>query len=385
MKTTIFIMTMLVFLLVGQLGLHSETIALPPENFNEEDAGTQENPYQIGSLANLRWLSETPEVWGDREQKFYFLQTEDIDATETMYWNDGEGFRPIAYIVHFLSDGYVVDGTNQPFFGDYDGGNHKIINLFINPKKESDVQKTVGLFSLLDGANISNIQLEDIQIYSGHEIGAIAGRAQFNSNIKNSSASGRIVGDDTTMKLGGLVGQLYRSNMDSCSSTITIEGDENNPLFGYTGGLIGVLSGSLTNSYFRGNIKRHEVFSGGLVGMIGQSDVQNCYVATKEMLPQSSLPMNVGPDNQVLLRFGSISVGGINPNIKNVFFDRQSTGIRYGFDTPKIKRFWERGTRGFRTWKMKRATTFTRRGWDFQNVWAIDPNVNDGYPYLISN
>jgi hypothetical protein len=32
---------------------------------------------------------------------------------------------------------------------------------------------------------------------------------------------------------------------------------------------------------------------------------------------------------------------------------------------------------------MKTQGTFT--GWDFVNIWKIDPNANDGYPYLRNN
>ena len=56
------------FLMIGVMfiaSLHSQTVAAPPPNFDEPNVGTQENPFHIASLANLRWLSETPEYWGE--------------------------------------------------------------------------------------------------------------------------------------------------------------------------------------------------------------------------------------------------------------------------------------------------------------------------------
>ena len=111
--------------------LSGETIAAPPSNFNEENAGTEENPYLISNLANLRWLSETSDVWGKAiygssngeiyiEEKYHFLQTSDIDASKTINRNDGLGFKGI---------GGIRYGTmlQRSFVGVYDGNNHIII------------------------------------------------------------------------------------------------------------------------------------------------------------------------------------------------------------------------------------------------------------------
>jgi hypothetical protein len=32
---------------------------------------------------------------------------------------------------------------------------------------------------------------------------------------------------------------------------------------------------------------------------------------------------------------------------------------------------------------MKTQESFS--GWNFSSIWAINPNINDGYPYLINN
>lgn len=34
------------------------------------------------------------------------------------------------------------------------------------------------------------------------------------------------------------------------------------------------------------------------------------------------------------------------------------------------------------TAEMKNQTTFTDVGWDFEQIWDIDENINDGYPHL---
>ena len=51
--------------------------------------GTLENPYKIQTLANLYWLSQTPAHWDK-----HFVQTANIDASETSTWNSGAGWSP---------------------------------------------------------------------------------------------------------------------------------------------------------------------------------------------------------------------------------------------------------------------------------------------------
>ena len=77
------------WIIASALGLcaaaHAETTASTPLG-----SGSSSDPYQIASLANLRWLSETSSAWAST-----FVQTKDIDASETKGWNDSLGFSPI--------------------------------------------------------------------------------------------------------------------------------------------------------------------------------------------------------------------------------------------------------------------------------------------------
>jgi len=72
-------------------------------------AGTELDPFLIANIANLRYLSENPSIWGEIEvdwdeeeyelvEQVFFKQTADIDASETANWNDGEGFSPIGRV-----------------------------------------------------------------------------------------------------------------------------------------------------------------------------------------------------------------------------------------------------------------------------------------------
>ncbi|MFW5978867.1 MAG: hypothetical protein ACOCQ8_02025, partial [Bacteroidia bacterium] len=52
--------------------------------------GTESAPYQIENLENLYWLSQNSSFWDA-----HYIQTADIDASETENWYSGEGFPPI--------------------------------------------------------------------------------------------------------------------------------------------------------------------------------------------------------------------------------------------------------------------------------------------------
>ena len=71
--------------------------------------GTTANPYQIGTLGHLRWLSITPSVWNAE-----FLQVADINASTTKEWEGGAGFTPIGE-------------SGSQFTGVFNGGVHILI------------------------------------------------------------------------------------------------------------------------------------------------------------------------------------------------------------------------------------------------------------------
>ncbi|MBE0639161.1 MAG: hypothetical protein IH598_11630, partial [Bacteroidales bacterium] len=102
---------------------------IPPEG-----TGTQEDPYLIASLENLYWLSVETNAGNTFSGKF-FLQTADIDATETETWFNGLGWEPIGSEIN-------------PFSGAYDGNNFTIESLYIKREYES----YLGLFGYLNGA-----------------------------------------------------------------------------------------------------------------------------------------------------------------------------------------------------------------------------------------
>ncbi len=268
--------------------------------------GTKLNPYQISSCEELQNIKN--------HLSSYFILKNDIDCKDTIKWNNGSGFEPIA-----------ID-TNKYFNGYFDGKNHKIYNLHIKTSK-----KYIGLFGKVRGY-ISNLKLIDVDINSTNPesmVGALAGYSLYNK-IENITISGNISSKGIT---GGIIGYMlidegdYLSN--SQSNTI-IDIDINNlgnAIFYhrvYVGGLVGSINsnGSRTNQIGSGgNIQKSKSFAkihvkiknskdirlrvGGIVGSLvdGTSggDILNSY---------SQGYIKVVLDN-VKLGYGDSGIGGL--------------------------------------------------------------------------
>ncbi len=126
---------MIILATILLLAMSGQAMAISKCNFS--GGGTEENPYQIETLNDLKSLSESSSCWDKN-----FIQTSDINVTETSGWNSGDGFSPIG-------------NDTTKFTGSYDGGGYTIDNLFINRPSTDNV----GLFGYTDGATIENVGL----------------------------------------------------------------------------------------------------------------------------------------------------------------------------------------------------------------------------------
>lgn len=108
----------------------------------------------------------------------------DIDCSDTINWNGGEGFVPLG------------DETDR-FEGSFDGNNFAITDLYIN--RGSDYQ---GLFGVIeDGATVYDLVLENVNITADDYVGGLAGA--LSGTVTNVHSSGVVTGDE---EVGGLVG-----------------------------------------------------------------------------------------------------------------------------------------------------------------------------------
>ncbi|TVQ01053.1 MAG: hypothetical protein EA359_14765 [Balneolaceae bacterium] len=389
------ILLSLFFFLSAQLSAQTATA---PGNASDPDAGTVTNPYQIANLNNLYWIAATDAVVSspDRAARWaaHYIQTADIDASATSGWFSNEGWSPIG-------------NSTLAFTGTYDGQHNSISNLFINRPSSNEI----GLFGKIDGQStqkvvIQNLSLVNVNITGNREIGALVGLADQFNDIINCHVSGSVKGNNNT---GGLVGWGRRTDFLRCSSSANVEVNTTAVL--YHGGLIGHINTTSTvrESFATGNVSgRGRV--GGLIGAIGwNSLVENSY-ATGSVKSNVANPMIGGLIGEVWnarvrksYSTGEIIMTGITSDYGGLVGNK-TTDNNFGDED----NFWDTQTSGLSvsemgtgktTSEMKNVATFTSTAttgltnpWDFvgnpnddtgsDNIWNIDPAVNDGYPFL---
>lgn len=182
-------------------------------------------PYDIENIHDLQCISEEPEE--------NYQLVEDIDASYTSGWNDGDGFEPI--------------GTDTPFEGELDGSDHVIDSLFIDRDTEDDI----GLISELDGGSIQNIGLNEITVNGNNNVGGLIGHKGAGT-VSRTFVTGSVSGEEN---VGGAIGEAPDTEDDDVEdsySHASVDGSSN------VGGFAGSVAG-------RGNTQWGEIYATGLV------------------------------------------------------------------------------------------------------------------------
>jgi hypothetical protein len=190
-------------------------------------SGTQADPYLIDTLADLQCVDKDTTTLSA-----HYRLANDIDASETNTWNNGDGFDPIG------------DATT-PFSGSFDGFGHHISNLFIDRGSEA----RVGLFGQIETSFfVDNIGLEDVDITGGDYTGGFVGRLGGGGPFVNIYVSGVVSGGLGIAKVGALAGSSF-GEINNVYSDALVNGEYKG------GGLIAdMLGGNLENAYFNGNV-----------------------------------------------------------------------------------------------------------------------------------
>ena len=356
--------------------------------------GSMSNPYQIATLENLYWIAVTPSVWN---LDAYFIQTADIDASETADWCNG-GWLPIG------------NATNRVFSGHYNGNDHVISGLHITSSSET----SFGLFGYVQNAEFSNLGITNVNINVENAIGAgaLLGYAYLNTPIDNCYSTGVVKGYNHT---GGLAGILdnYNNNITriyNSYSSCNVSGVL------HTGGLVGSCWAdvSVINCFYTEGTVNCNYSTGGLIGYAGEAMIRKCY-STGEVIGNSGVGGLVGihtwsaiydsysrctvKNTSTFQSCGglvglvqgnayvtnSYSTGPVQPGMGGLVgsqdADATPTFIYSFWDTQTSGTTTSAGGTGKTTDEMKTQTTFT--DWDFTTIWGMDDIKNDGYPHLL--
>jgi len=233
------VVVVLFALMVGVTGTVAAQSAPDCSTVTYEGEGTDANPYEVGNVDQLQCIK-------DQNLNADYQVVSDIDATETVLWNDGTGFERLG-----------EDGT-PPFTGKFDGGDFNITDLTIDgPFERRNRGDPIGLFGVVgDEGIIENVNLKEVDINASFNVGALVGSNR--GIVRHSSVSGTIEGDVGVGGLAGSNGGIVRQS----SSSGNIQGEG-----GGVGGLVGNNGGMVTESYSTGDVTATDFWSaGGLVG-----------------------------------------------------------------------------------------------------------------------
>ena len=224
-----------------------------------EGIGTPDDPYLISNEEELRIFRDltagTPSDEGNNPNAALCARlTADLDLS-------GEEWEPFS-----PADGYV----SSAYAGTFDGDGHTISGLSINSSESNQ-----GLFGLINGAAIQNLNVEGSVSSTNSYVGGIVGKVQ-SGTIENCSFSGTVTSGHTSGYAGGIAG--YAGN--SASQKAVIENCSNSgDIAGATaGGIVGYAKySSLQNCYNVGSIQGKNR-SGGIAGQLQNNcGAENCY------------------------------------------------------------------------------------------------------------
>lgn len=274
--------------------------------------------YEIDSAEKLAWVAKKVNSGEKTFENETILLTNDIDLS-------GKFWIPIG------------ESKEAPFRGKFDGNKHVVTHLKIGSEVAPYTRWYAGLFGYTKGAQIQDVGLELAQIYSGaSNVGGIAGMIE-GGQVARCYVVGDIRGRN---EVGGLIGTVGNdtATIENCSTMAQVRGGW------FVGGLVGEAEFcTITNCIAGGNIWSNKRFMGGLIGMVDQKiETNGC------RWNQSAIHIMY---NQV---------------VENEF----KQGIGTGADD----------IAGNTADELKLAQTYT--GWDFDTVWAMDSQVNGGFPYL---
>ena len=263
------------------------------------------SPPPIGSISSCEELQAmNDDLGGD-----YYL-TQDIDCSDTVNWNGGLGFDPIGdYYTSF-------DGT-------FNGNYFSINNIYINRATVTDVG--VGLFAHTENAEISNVNLRNVDIIGHWSVGGLIGHMD-GGYVFNSSTTGQLTCDANSG--GGLIGgMLLQSYVFNSYSTVNVMGNQ------FVGGLVGASHGEISDSYSTGIVTGEGSYVGGLIGLNNGSSISDSYstgiVTGGEFFVGGFAGSNRGEIFDSFSSgdvFGNISVGGLVGDNWGEIFDSFSSG-----------------------------------------------------------
>ena len=317
---------------------------------------------------------------------------------------------------------YQGDAITEFFTGTFEGLGHRISRLSVDGRSGGAGQHN-GMFYGVGGGPISNLHLINADIRAGQNAGAgglaglcftevfnveVTGRVSGeagsqvgglcgvadNGSIASAHTSGAVAGTGNSgddRDVGGLVG-LNDATIQNSSSSAKVTGAK-----GWTtGGLVGSNAGAIQTSFATGAIVAgNNGVAGGLVGSSAGQDasVRNSYATGAASGGTGStvgglIGLNNGPVSDsyasgAVASGSGNAVGGLvgddlgGSDLTDTYWDTTTSGQSHGVGN-------DTGYPGVTGLTTEQFLAGLPAGFD-PSVWAQDPAVNGGFPYLLAD
>ncbi len=303
--------------------------------------GTQQSPFLIETPQQLARLAKSYRYGGGKD--LYFKLTKNIDLAGHNWYPIGAGDELGKR--SDVEEGMLPNNLRYPFYGHIDGNNKTISNLRI--QSQGDM---VGFVSLLQGGNIKNLTLKNAEVTGRNYVGAVAGYTYLQGKLYNCTVSG-------TVNAGRWAGSITGYNdvagvITGANASVSVTANKNG------GGITGYNHGSIEQSQFTGMLNCIQQ-PGGLVSD-NYGIIRNCFsIGPAPLAGNLNTESFMGYYGDV---YNSYSAG------TNSYLFGDCFG--YSKNIPET----------VSTEQLMQQSTFP--GWDFVNIWQIDPSKNGGAPSL---
>ncbi|MBR5267017.1 MAG: peptidase A26 [Lachnospiraceae bacterium] len=239
--------------------------------------GTEEKPFQISTKEHLMGLSELTSkgmIIRDGEGTYpgdytgcYFRLTRNIDL-------GGMEWMPIGF---YQNEADFLTGEVYPFVGHFDGNGKTISNFVIY----QTTWENVGLFGLLENAEITNLIIKPGYVLQAKSNVGILGGSAVNSVIKDVTVMGTVRAEGTA---GGVLGEIMEDSIIENCTADHVAVDSGSTKEVYAGGITGKAAESLiadcvvnTGDSVTARIQG-DGYVGGIVGFQNGTDIFNVHV-----------------------------------------------------------------------------------------------------------
>ena len=293
--------------------------------------------------------------------------------------NNPYGVFVLGNDIELTSQWTPIGSYDSPFRGVLDGSNYKISNVMITELN----QDTYG-FSFFETVESSMIQNLNIEIVIGGENwsnidASIAGFANevYGSRIHNVHVEGVLYSNtEYYSSVSGFASNISYSTVSNSSATVDITS---------SGSAIGfaqrVQESTISDSYYSGNLTLTSL-DGEIYGFAQEvykdsPRFENCYSNAVSNIPEGEFTGESAPFVNKYVEWG------YNYTVNNSYYneDKYTLGaLGYMDKYSQIREEVIAQGIGLSDSEMKSPNSFV--GFDFTNVWGVNDNVNNGYPYI---